>query len=103
MAGEVGLSGSALAAAVAQIAPKVEQMRANPRADWTIADIKQAAQQLGLRFKKPTRGSHFKVSSNLLQGILPIPARRPIRAVYIKQFVSLAEAHVAALQEEAKR
>lgn len=65
-----------------------------------MPDIKRACRQMGLTFAKPTRGSHFKVSSERLDGILAVPARRPIKAVYIRQFVSLADAHVEAGREE---
>jgi hypothetical protein len=65
-------------------------MRANPQADWTIADIERLCRLCGLQITAPRRGSHYKVRD---PGgtTLTIPARRPIRAVYIRALVALAD------------
>jgi hypothetical protein len=41
-------------------------------------------------------GSHYKVLSTYVGGILMIPARRPIKAVYIRTLVALADTHILA-------
>jgi hypothetical protein len=75
-------------------------MRARPKADWGISDIETVCSQIGLTFSAPTRGSHYKVSSPRLDGILVIPHNRPIKMPYIRSFLGLAEAHLQACAME---
>lgn len=79
---------------VLSVSDVLTQMRDNPRANWTKDDIETACRQAGLICKNGTRGSHFKVRSDLISEILTIPARRPIKAVYIKQLLRLADRHL---------
>ncbi|MDB5572357.1 MAG: hypothetical protein JWN93_3540 [Hyphomicrobiales bacterium] len=74
----------------------LEALRENPKADWTINDLRRICDQIGLLCASPSRGSHYKMSSRYVAAILTVPARRPIKPVYIKLFVSLAQAHLAA-------
>jgi hypothetical protein len=69
-------------------------MRKNPAGNWSMARVETLCGQVSL-FCKPPRsgGSHFKVWSPHLDGILTIPASRPIKAVYIKKLVRMADAH----------
>jgi predicted RNA binding protein YcfA (HicA-like mRNA interferase family) len=62
----------------------VSRMRANPRGDWTIEDLLTVAVRFGIEVA-PGKGSHriFRFPD---RSILSVPARRPIKAVYIKQF-----------------
>jgi hypothetical protein len=39
----------------------LERMRANPQADWTIADIERVCRACELTITPPRRGSHYKV------------------------------------------
>lgn len=71
----------------------LERMRDNPKGDWKISDIETVCRQVGLIFKPPSKGSHFKVRSEHLKGMLTIPAHRPIKLPYIKSFVALVDAH----------
>ncbi|TQV80349.1 type II toxin-antitoxin system HicA family toxin [Denitrobaculum tricleocarpae] len=73
--------------------PILEKMKSNPKG-WKINDIEKVCNQEGLIIKPPSRGSHYKVLSNLLQGSITVPFKRPIKPVYIKEFVSFAEAHI---------
>jgi hypothetical protein len=66
-------------------------MRANPLADWTIADIERLCRTCGLTITSPRRGSHFKVRDPNGSSTLTIPAWRPIKPVYIRALVALAE------------
>ena len=78
------------------MAPKLslfERMKANARGDWTIAEIRTLCEAEGLECAPPTRGSHFKVSSDLISGILTIPHKRPIKAIYVRKLIGLVEAH----------
>lgn len=66
-------------------------MRANPQADWTIADVERLCREVGLTATPPRRGSHYKVRSPGSGMVLTIPARRPIKPVYIRALVALAD------------
>lgn len=70
------------------------RMRENPQNDWNINDFQSVCDYYGLTFTAPKRGSHFKISSPLLIGILTVPARRPIKSVYINKFLALIDAHI---------
>lgn len=74
----------------------LEQMDANPAAGWKMKDIETLCNQVGLSLKPPAHGSHYKVLSDILHGAPTVPYRRPIKAVYIKEIVSFAKAHIAA-------
>lgn len=79
--------------------PILEEMRANPRADWTIADVEKACKEHHIDFMAPSKGTHYKAASPHLTAHLTIPAHRPIKAVYIKALVGMIDAHL----HEAKR
>lgn len=74
----------------------IERMRSNPRADWRIADVERACAEAGVACMKPSGGSHFKVGNPHGGRRLTIPARRPIKPVYIAMLVKF-------LDEEGKR
>ncbi len=73
----------------------LEQMRANPENDWAISDVEKLARQHGLIFEPPSKSSHAKVSSPVLQGIQTIPYRRPIKPFYIRSLVTYTDAHLS--------
>lgn len=62
---------------------RLEAMRANPRADWTIEDVEAVCAEFGLRCS-PGRGSHWRIGHPSQAEKLTIPARRPIKAPYIR-------------------
>jgi hypothetical protein len=71
------------------------RMRDNPQSDWQIGDIETLCENVGLNLTPPSRGSHYKISSDLIpMTVLTIPYNRPIKAPYIKQFVKLIDAHI---------
>jgi hypothetical protein len=74
----------------------LEQMRARPQSDWSIDDVKKLCTNLGLGCRSPASGSHYVVYSEILPGALTVPARRPIKAPYIRKLVALASSHIAA-------
>ncbi len=76
----------------------LEKMRANPRGDWKISDIEKLCSQVGLSIEPPTTGSHYKVFSEFLRDIVTIPARRPIKAPYIRNLVSFSDAHLCQVE-----
>jgi hypothetical protein len=79
------------------MAPKkslLDQMRSNPRADWDINSVRTLCDQHGITLLPPSNGSHYKAKSPHLNGLLTIPAKRPIKAPYIRSLVSMIDAHI---------
>ncbi len=63
----------------------LEAMRANPR-DWRIASLESVAHAHGANVRKPG-GSHVVFEHLALDEALTVPARRPIKPVYVRRFV----------------
>jgi len=81
------------------MAPKVsllDQMRRNPRDNWTVADIQRLCDEHGIDLMRPTRDSHYKAASPYLAAHQSIPYKRPIKAFYIKALVAMIDAHIIA-------
>ena len=70
----------------------LEQMKANPR-DWRIETLKSVAEARGLVLRQPG-GSHV-IFRHPNGAMLSVPARRPIKPIYVKKFVQLVEEGVA--------
>lgn len=69
-------------------------MRQNPAGDWTIQDIQRLCKGLGWECLPPTGGgSHWKVSASNVEAILIIPAKRPIKPIYIRKLMELLKGH----------
>jgi hypothetical protein len=67
-------------------------MRANPRGDWNIGHIETVCASVpDVIFRPPTRGGHFKVTHPKMAQILTIPAKKPLKPFYVKQFVSMMD------------
>lgn len=66
---------------------------AYPVANWTIRDVELVCRENGVWCSPPTGGgTHYKLSHPASRDILTIPARRPIKPVYIRKLVRLIEA-----------
>ena len=65
-------------------------MRANPR-DWRIEDVLSVYAGFGIACTPPRKGSHYKVKHDNMAEILTIPARRPIKPVYIRDLVRFVD------------
>lgn len=76
---------------MANAAKLLERMRGNPR-DWRIEDIVTVCEGFGIVCTAPRKGSHFKVKHIKLAEILTIPARRPIKPVYVRDLVKFIDA-----------
>lgn len=74
--------------------PLLEQMRRNPRDDWTIEDIAKLCRQHDIELDKPSSGSHYTAYSPLFSGQLCIPRKRPIKPLYVTQLVDLVDASI---------
>ena len=68
------------------------QMRRNPAGDWTIQDIRKLCDRLGWQCLPPSGGgSHWKIVVPGSEAILTIPARRPIKPVYVRKLLEFME------------
>jgi hypothetical protein len=74
---------------VSKIDKKLKAMKANPKNDWQIGDLKSVAKQSGIEYRQPGT-SHVTFSCN--NGLsLTVPAHKPIKPIYIRRFVELVE------------
>jgi hypothetical protein len=90
-----GVTGEGDATQLVRFNKLLEAMRGNPKNDWGISDVEKLCQQIGMEARPPAGGgSHYKVSSDLFKGALTIPAKRPIRPVYIRLLVQWADRHL---------
>ena len=73
---------------MSKIEKLLEKMRHNPR-DWTIAELKTIADRLGITYKQPgTSHVTFRAKAGLM---LTVPAKKPIKPIYIKRFLELID------------
>ena len=73
----------------------LERMRANPR-DWRIEDVEAVCAAFGIACTPPRKGSHYKVKHESQRDVLTVPARRPIKPVYIAELVRFVDAVIGA-------
>jgi predicted RNA binding protein YcfA (HicA-like mRNA interferase family) len=73
---------------VANAAKILERMRANPR-DWRIEDLKVVARKHSIEYRQ--HGTSHVVFRHPSAGLLTVPSARPIKPVYIRQFVALID------------
>ena len=69
----------------------LDRMRRNPAGDWTIKDVERLCREHGLTCTPPSGGSHDKVSHPRIRHILTVPARRPLKPVYIRKLTHMVE------------
>jgi len=68
----------------------LDRMRSNPR-DWRIASLETVATAHGVNIRKPG-GSHEVFEHPGVAEAISVPARRPIKPVYVRRFVAFIEA-----------
>jgi hypothetical protein len=66
----------------------LEKMRNNPR-DWGIETLQAIAERYGIIYRQPGT-SHVTFRAANGQKVT-VPAHKPIKPVYIKQFIALIE------------
>ena len=66
----------------------IDAMRRNPAGDWTIADIQRVCAQIDWQCLAPANGSHWKIIVPGARAILTVPARRPIKPIYIRKLIA---------------
>lgn len=60
---------------------------------WRIEELQMVAEANGVEWRRPgSGGSHVIFSVPGVREIVSVPARRPIKPVYIKQFLALIDA-----------
>jgi len=74
---------------MSKFAKTLEKMRNNPR-DWRIADLLTVASHYQMEVRNEG-GSHHVFSHPAIVQALSIPAHRPIKPVYVRQFVELID------------
>jgi len=75
---------------MSRAAKRLAQMRANPQGDWKMDDVETVATAFAISVRK-SGGSHVVLSHSSVSTRLTIPARRPIKTVYIRMFVALLD------------
>lgn len=70
----------------------LQKMRKN-RMGWRIEELQAVAEENLVAWRRPGHGgSHVIFSAPGVREIVSVPAKRPIKPVYIKQFVALIDA-----------
>lgn len=60
---------------------------------WRIEELQAIAEEHFVEWRRPGRGgSHVIFSAPGVREIVSVPAKRPIKPVYIKQFLALIDA-----------
>lgn len=65
----------------------LDAMHRNPL-DWRIEQFQTVARQFGVSVRCEG-GSHHVFSHPMLPDIVSVPAHRPIKPIYVRQFVAL--------------
>jgi hypothetical protein len=70
----------------------IAAMRSNPAGDWSIDDVARVCGRLGWRCLPPRGGgSHWKIAAPGHDAILTVPAKRPIKTIYIRKLIALMD------------
>lgn len=74
-------------------AGKTLQKMRNHQMGWRIDELQTVAEENSVEWRRPGRGgSHVIFSAPGVREIVSVPAKRPIKPVYIKQFLALIDA-----------
>jgi HicA-like toxin of HicAB toxin-antitoxin system len=70
----------------------LRKMRKNP-IGWRIEELQAVAEENSVEWRRPGRGgSHVIFSAPGVREIVSVPSKRPIKPVYVKQFLKLIDA-----------
>ena len=70
----------------------LDKMRKNPMG-WRIEELQALAKESFVDWRRPGRGgSHVIFSTPGVREIVSVPSKRPIKPIYIKQFLALIDA-----------
>ena len=67
------------------------RMKNNPRDNWRIEDVETVARRYGFSIHRPGGGGSHVTLRHHSGEKLTVPARRPIKPVYIQQLVQMIE------------
>ena len=67
----------------------IRKMRNNP-IGWRIESLEAVARSLGISIRK-SGGSHVVFEHEASEILVSVPARRPIKPVYVRQFIQLID------------
>jgi len=80
----------------------LQKMRKN-QTGWSIDELQAVANENGVVWRRPGNGgSHVIFSASGVREIVSVPAKRPIKPVYIRQFLALIDNAVEVNQDEHK-
>ena len=75
-------------------------MREN-QTGWRIDELESVADENGIAWRRPGHGgSHVIFSAAGVREIVSVPAKRPIKPVYIRQFLALIDSAAEVKQDE---
>ena len=67
-------------------------MKRSPHEAWSIEDVLETCRAYGVRCVVPAGGAHYVVSHHLINGLLTIPATRPLKPLHILLLSDLLDA-----------
>ena len=67
----------------------IQKMRDNPK-DWRLDSLEVIAKRLEIKVRKSV-GSHAVFMHENSDIVVTVPSRRPIKAIYIHQFLELVD------------
>jgi hypothetical protein len=74
-------------------ADKALQKMRERQLGWRIEELQAVADANGVEWRRPGRGgSHVIFSASGVREIVSIPAKRPIKPIYVRHFVALIDA-----------
>ena len=81
----------------------LQKMRRTQTGWWRIDELQSVAEENGVAWRKPGHGgSHVIFSASEIREIVSVPAKRPIKPVYIRQFLALIDSALEVKQDESK-
>jgi hypothetical protein len=87
---------------VGAIEKTLAKMRRN-QAGWLIEDLQRIAEGNDVEWRRPGHGgSHVIFAAAGVREIVSVPSKRPIKPVYIKQFLTLIDAAKEVTKNERK-
>lgn len=87
---------------VSAAAKTLQKMRRN-QAGWRIGQLQFVAAEFGVDWRSPGHGgSHVIFSVSGVREIVSVPAKRPIKPVYFRQFLALIDNALEVKQDENK-
>jgi hypothetical protein len=67
-------------------------MKRSPDREWRVEEVVDTCRSYGVRCVVPAGRSHYVLSHHLIDGLLTIPASRPLKPFHVMLLVDLLEA-----------